>query len=137
MADSAKIPIGTTCAACIGSHAAPLSHDEIAKELLTLRPVWHISEDGKWLCRKFVCRNWQSAMEAIQQISVRAESEEIQHHPDLHITNYRDVEIRISTHAVGTLTATDFVLARAIDEIKIDYSPKWLKENPQAADEKA
>jgi hypothetical protein len=37
------------------------------------------------------------------------------------------------THASGGLTAWDFVLARALDKVKIDYSPKWLKEHQEAA----
>lgn len=123
---------------CIGPNPgySPMPEEEIAAEMATLRPMWLLSEDKKSIYRKFTCRNWQSAMNVIQEISTRAESKEIQHHPDLHLTNYRDLEITINTHAVGGLTKYDFILARAIDTIKIDYSPKWLKENPQANDEK-
>ena len=27
----------------------------------------------------------------------------------------------------------DFIVAAALDDVKVDYSPKWLKENPAAA----
>ena len=62
-----------------------------------------------------------------RQVSVLAEDEG--HHPDVHITSYRNVQVDLSTHAIGGLSLPDFVLAAKIDEIKVEYSPKWLKEN--------
>jgi 4a-hydroxytetrahydrobiopterin dehydratase len=55
------------------------------------------------------------------------------HHPDFHLTNYRDVTIEIFTHKLGGLTMNDFVLAKHLtDEVSVDYSPKWLKAHPEA-----
>jgi 4a-hydroxytetrahydrobiopterin dehydratase len=120
---------------CIGPNPGviPLTEEEIMIEMINLQPVWQLSEDKRSIYRKFTCRNWQAAINVIQEVSAYAESKEIQHHPDLHLTKYRDLEIRLSTHAANGLTKYDFVLAGAIDKIKIDYSPKWLRENPQAA----
>jgi 4a-hydroxytetrahydrobiopterin dehydratase len=39
------------------------------------------------------------------------------HHPDLHLTNYRDVTIELWTHAAGGLTENDFILAAKIDKL--------------------
>ena len=51
------------------------------------------------------------------------------HHPDVSIKNYRDVEVKVSTHAVGGLTRFDFILAAKIDaECESVYSPKWARE---------
>ncbi len=58
-------------------------------------------------------------------------AEEEGHHPDLHLTNFREVEVCISTHAVGGLTYPDFVLAAKLDMIDADYSPKWLKQQQE------
>ena len=33
------------------------------------------------------------------------------HHPDFHLTNYRDVRVEVTTHAIGGLSLHDFVLA--------------------------
>ncbi|RYH32739.1 4a-hydroxytetrahydrobiopterin dehydratase [archaeon] len=117
---------------CVGPNPGTsiLTDEEIIEEMKSLRPVWALSEDKKKMSRKFTCRNWQAAMNAIQEISAHAESKDIQHHPDLHLTNYRDLEIVLWTHAAGGLTKNDFVLAMAIDKVKMDYSPKWLKQNP-------
>ena len=54
------------------------------------------------------------------------------HHPDVHITSYRNVRVELSTHAIGGLSLPDFVLAAKMDQIKVEYSPKWLKEHPVA-----
>ena len=43
------------------------------------------------------------------------------------------MEIVIFTHSLGGLTQLDFDLAKAIDEAPVEYSPKWLKEHPQAS----
>ena len=55
------------------------------------------------------------------------------HHPDVHLTNYRDVRVVLSTHAVGGLTLPDFILAAKLDALPWgDYSPKWLRERAAA-----
>lgn len=98
------------------------------KWLLPAVPRWGVSSDGKLLTRNFTARNFTAAMDFFNQVAVIAEREG--HHPDLHLTNYRDVEVVVSTHAAGGLTQFDFVLAAKLDTIPVDYSPKWLKENP-------
>ena len=51
------------------------------------------------------------------------------HHPDLHLTNFRDVSITVSTHVVGGITQPDIILAAKLDAVPVEYSPKWLREN--------
>jgi hypothetical protein len=36
------------------------------------------------------------------------------------------VEVNIQTHAAGGLTTNDFVLAAKLDQLDVEYSPKWL-----------
>ena len=50
------------------------------------------------------------------------------HHPDLHLTGWRNVRIDLSTHAIGGLSLPDLVLAAKIDAIPVECSPKWLRE---------
>ena len=45
----------------------------------------------------------------------------------------RNVSLELSTHAIGGLSLPDFILAAKVDAIKVDYSPAWLKEHPEAA----
>jgi 4a-hydroxytetrahydrobiopterin dehydratase len=42
------------------------------------------------------------------------------HHPDLHLTGYRNVAIELSTHALGALSENDFILAAKLDELPVE-----------------
>jgi 4a-hydroxytetrahydrobiopterin dehydratase len=80
------------------------------------------------LSRTFTARNFQAAMDALNAMGVIAEREN--HHFDFHLTNYRNVKIDIFTHSVQGLTENDFILAHLLNTVTVDYSPKWLKDNP-------
>lgn len=80
------------------------------------------------LSRSFTAKNFQAALNAINSMGAIAESEG--HHPDFHLTNYRDVRIDLYTHSVGGITENDIVLAEQLDRVEIVYSPKWLKDQP-------
>ncbi|MBI4971588.1 MAG: 4a-hydroxytetrahydrobiopterin dehydratase [Candidatus Omnitrophica bacterium] len=54
------------------------------------------------------------------QLAETAEAED--HHPDLHLTDYRKFRIELSTHAIGGLSENDYILAAKIERI-----PKELK----------
>ena len=134
-----NLPVGEkgTCPACgcVGPNPGyvKLSEEEIASEVKSLKPnFWKVASEGNATClkRKFKCRNWQGAIDFINAASVISEREEVSHHPDLHLVMYRNIEMTLWTHAAGGLTAWDFKLARALEGILVDYSPKWLKENP-------
>lgn len=118
---------------CVGPNPgySPMTEAEVAEEYETInKNMWRISEDSKSIRRHFVCRNFQAAIAAINAMGEIAERSDIQHHPDLHLTKYREVEVVLNTHAVDGLTRFDFVLAKALESVTIDYSPKWLKSNP-------
>ena len=42
------------------------------------------------------------------------------HHPDIRIHGYRNVELELSTHSIGGLSQNDFIMAAKTDEI---FSP--------------
>ena len=95
-------------------------------------PLWSLNEDK--LTRKYTAKNFQCAMDSLNEIGKIAEREN--HHPDLHLTSYRDVTIVLYTHSLGGLTQNDIAVARMIDaEVDIVYSPKWLKSHPEAKKE--
>mmetsp|Transcript_13152 Transcript_13152/g.25480 ORF Transcript_13152/g.25480 Transcript_13152/m.25480 type:complete len:143 (+) Transcript_13152:413-841(+) len=105
-----------------------LEEAEVAAGMTTLCPSWQLAGEGTLIKRAFVAKNFVKAVEWINAVAV--EAEKINHHPDLHLTNYREVEIMLQTHSRKGLTAVDFDLARNVDKIAIDYSPKFLRENP-------
>lgn len=120
---------------CVGPNpGVEIPLDLVESEFAQLRPdFWKLSEDKKELTREFTCRNFKAAVDFINKAAEVAEHPEINHHPDLHLTKYRDIKIVLKTHAVGGLTSVDFLLAKGLEAIEVDYSPKWLKENPASA----
>ncbi|CAE7672789.1 ispH, partial [Symbiodinium necroappetens] len=114
---------------CCGKDTPGLSREEVLARI-PLLPLWALSPDGASISRCFVAKNWAAAMSFLNEVSVLAEQEG--HHPDVHITSYRNVRVELSTHAIGGLSLPDFVLAAKMDQIKVEYSPKWLKEHPVA-----
>ncbi len=103
--------------------------EQLAARLRAL-PLWSLDASGKSISRTFVAKNFVAALSFFNAVGELAEAET--HHPDLHLTNYRDVRLVLSTHAVGGLTMPDFILASKLDALPVEYSPKWLREHPEA-----
>ena len=78
---------------------------------------WKLSHEGKRIRRDWKVRNFLTGLDFFKRVGNIAE--EMQHHPDLHIENYKDVWIEIWTHTVNGLTAKDFELAGKIDAIEV------------------
>ena len=110
---------------CCGKDTPLLPVDAIVARMSAL-PDWTLSADKKIITKEFVAKNWGAAMGFFNAVSEIAEAEG--HHPDLHLTNWRDVRIALSTHAIGGLSMPDLVLAAKIDAIAVEVSPKWLRE---------
>ena len=115
---------------CCGKDTPLLAHDALLARLPAL-PMWRLSPDRTAISKEFVAKNWAAAMAFFNAVSVIAEDEG--HHPDLHLTGWRNVRVELSTHAIGGLSLPDLVLAAKIDAIPTEYSPKWLREQEAAA----
>lgn len=81
------------------------------------------------LVRSFTCKNFQAALDFIQAGGAIAESRG--HHPDFHLTSYKNVDVVIYTHSLGGITENDFNLAESLDQIPVQYSQSFLKEHPE------
>lgn len=114
------------CVSC--QDATPLTCKDIQVKFQSLRPnFWKLTDENK-ISRTFVCKNWTSAVKFINDVTPIVES--INHHPDIQLRNYREIEISIFTHSCGGLTDIDFELAKLIEAMPdIEYSPKWRREN--------
>ena len=55
------------------------------------------------ISRQLILKNFQCALDYIA--AVGAVAEEAGHHPDLHLTSYRTVVVKLSTHARGGITS--------------------------------
>jgi 4a-hydroxytetrahydrobiopterin dehydratase len=102
------------CTACSGK-TQPLAADR-ARELLAQVPDWKLGADGKRIARAWRVRDFATGIDFFCRIADVAEAED--HHPDLHLANYRDVTVELSTHAAGGLTENDFIMAAKIDALE-------------------
>ena len=86
-----------------------------AQEQLQKLQGWEMSHDGQRIRKKWTMKNFVAGMSFLNRVAELAEEE--QHHPDLHLSGYRNVEIEIWTHAIAGLSENDFILAAKIDEL--------------------
>jgi 4a-hydroxytetrahydrobiopterin dehydratase len=103
------------CVPCEGDVPA-LSPAEVREQIAAL-PAWKLSGDGRSIRREWRVEDFTTALDFFNRVGQIAEAEG--HHPDLHLSGYRNVAIEISTHAVNGLTQNDFILAAKIDTLPV------------------
>jgi 4a-hydroxytetrahydrobiopterin dehydratase len=101
------------CTPCEGNTPA-LTRDQIAEHLSAV-PEWKLSDDGKWIRRAYKFKDFVSALAFLNKVGALAEAEG--HHPDLHLTGYKNAMVELSTHTIGGLSANDFIVAAKIDKL--------------------
>jgi 4a-hydroxytetrahydrobiopterin dehydratase len=106
------------CAPC-ESGGSPLPGAE-AESLLRELSGWQFTSDHKAIFIALRMKDFLAALRLMQRIAEVAEEQD--HHPDLHLTGYRNLRIELSTHSVGGLSRNDFILAARIDQL-----PRELK----------
>lgn len=100
------------CVPCEGG-TPPLDEAKI-NNYLPLVPGWLVVA-GRQLERSFVLKDFTSLMRFVNEVAGVAEQEG--HHPDLHVTNWNNLKIVLSTHSIGGLSDNDFILAAKIDQL--------------------
>jgi 4a-hydroxytetrahydrobiopterin dehydratase len=104
------------CRPCEGG-VPPLAADEVREHLAAV-PQWKLTGDGKRIRREWRVKNFATALDFFRRVGDVAEGEN--HHPDLHLTGYRNVAIELATHAIGGLSENDFILAAKIDALPVE-----------------
>jgi 4a-hydroxytetrahydrobiopterin dehydratase len=89
-----------------------LSQDDIDSRLTGLHPDW--TGTVQKLSRSIEFADFPTAVEFINQLAPRCE--ELDHHPDLAL-RWRWVDVELSTHSAGGVTALDAQLAEIVDEV--------------------
>lgn len=80
-------------------------------------PGWELDAAAQKISRLWVAQDFMEAIHFFDSVAALAEDEG--HHPDLHLTGYRQVTIEITTHAIGGLSENDFILAAKINQLPI------------------
>jgi len=87
------------------------------KKCLAVVPHWKLAADGKRIRRKWVAKDFLTALDFFKRVGRIAQAED--HHPDLHLRGYRNVTIELSTHDLDGLSENDFILAAKIDQLPV------------------
>jgi 4a-hydroxytetrahydrobiopterin dehydratase len=107
---------GKHCVPCEGG-VPPLDAAKV-REYLAQLPGWGLGADGKRIRRSWRVKDFAAALDFFNRIGAVADAED--HHPDLHLTNYRDVVVELWTHAIGGLSENDVILAAKIDQLPVE-----------------
>lgn len=104
------------CQSCEGG-VEPVAPDDARQQIERL-PGWKLSADGKKIRKEWIVKDFLTAIRFFGEVARVAEADD--HHPDLHLTGYRNVVIELATHAIGGLSENDFILAAKIDRIPVE-----------------
>ena len=99
-------------------HADPLTDTELADALRAI-PEW--TRDGDVIRRSVRVDGFSAAADLVRAVATAADAAD--HHPDVHITGYRNVSFELSTHAAKAITRRDIDLAMEIDRLTADTDP--------------
>ena len=104
-----------SCQPCEGG-VEPLSKSE-AQRLLQELDGWELNDDATKIRRRWEVKDFLAGIDFLKRVADIAEED--QHHPDIHLTGYRNVSIELMTHAIDGLSENDFILAAKIDELPV------------------
>ncbi|HVZ67167.1 MAG TPA: 4a-hydroxytetrahydrobiopterin dehydratase [Patescibacteria group bacterium] len=98
------------CVPCEGG-VEPFSPEEIETYQSYLKAPWEVLEGIK-IEKKYKFKDFKEAMVFVNKVADIANVED--HHPDIYIS-YSRVTITLWTHAIGGLSANDFIVASKIE----------------------
>ena len=98
-----------------------LNANQVRKSLESLIG-WQANDNHKMIYREFILQDFMEAIHLINRIAQIAEDEK--HHPDVHLTQYRNLRVGITTHEVGGLSQNDFNVALRINDLPVELKHK-------------
>jgi 4a-hydroxytetrahydrobiopterin dehydratase len=101
------------CAPCEGG-MRPFKPEEARQYLEQIDSEWRLGADEKSLEREYRFKNFYHTMGFVNAIAYIANTED--HHPDLEV-GYGHCNVTFTTHAIGGLSANDFICAAKIDAL--------------------
>lgn len=109
-----------TCEPC-HANTPPLTEAEKSR-LIRQVENWRMADDGDSISREYEVKDFASGIDFLRRVAEVAEQEG--HHPDLHLTDFRKVVVRLSTHAIHGLSENDFIVAAKIDALPVALKKK-------------
>jgi 4a-hydroxytetrahydrobiopterin dehydratase len=71
--------------------------------------------EGSAIVRDWHLKDFAEAMSFVNQVAEAAEA--ANHHPDIFVHGWNQVQLTLSTHSEGGLTDSDFAMAEQIDRL--------------------
>lgn len=87
----------------------------ISRAWISTDIIYMWKEKENTIYREFIFTSFHDALVFVNKIGVLAE--EIQHHPDILLYDYKHVRVTLTTHDAEMVTDKDRALAQKIDEI--------------------
>ena len=100
------------CVPCEGG--VPALRAEQAEALLPQVPGWRAEAGSRELRRRFQFGSFADNMTFVGRMAELAEAEG--HHPDFCV-HYDELDVTLTTHAIGGLSENDFILAAKINRL--------------------
>ena len=92
---------------------AELTPDDVS-QLLAAHPEWALAREGKAIARTFRFKDFSEAWGFMSRVALLAEAQD--HHPEW-FNVYNRVEVTLTTHDAGGLSARDAKMAAAMDAL--------------------
>ena len=108
--------VAKKCKPCEGG-VDPCTLDEANSQLAEL-DGWYLTHDGQRIRKDWTVKHFVAGMDFFNHVMRVAEEDG--HHPDIHLSGYRNVWIELWTHAIGGLSENDFILAAKIDQLPVE-----------------
>lgn len=102
------------CIPCEGG-TKPMTKMEAESMLVLHAKDWILGDDAKIISKKFIFKDFKEALSFVNKVGELAEQEG--HHPDIYLNNYKNVDVYLSTHAIGGLSKNDFIMAVKINTL--------------------
>ena len=102
-----------TCVPCEGG-VPRLERPEAEQLMKALHADWELSEDSKWISRRFEFERFTQTIGFVNAVAWIAESEG--HHPNMDV-GFRYCVVKWNTHAIDGLSENDFICAAKVDRL--------------------
>jgi 4a-hydroxytetrahydrobiopterin dehydratase len=97
--------------------SVPLTIQQIDTYLNNLNS-WQLADDKKMIYREFMTKDFMAAVHLINRITEIAQEEN--HHPNIHLTDFRKLRVELSTHDANGLSESDFIEAERINDLPVE-----------------
>ncbi len=94
--------------------------EPLLTELMADLDGW--TSDGERIEKTFTFNGFTGAIAFVNKVADAANAAD--HHPDIHVEDYKNVRVVLTTHASGGISRSDIDLARTIDGLSAGTGSK-------------